>query len=218
VLAVPHPDLMRRLPPIGELFPGDQTAVGARAGIFRRLRLVDVFLQGRLDAVGGDHDIHLGNFAVGELQLRDRAGLFEMDATMAGSDRIRRQRVGEHLEQIGPVHSIHAVPAVRVGGEDRPDHGSVHPAILRTIADFGAYRRQRFSQSQPFELPQTVRIDENTGPDLAQRIGLLENDDVDAPSMQGIRRGKAANSSPHDGGAKASGVFDTLFHRVSFIR
>jgi hypothetical protein len=61
-------------------------------------------------------------------------------------------------------------------------------------------------------LPQTVRKDCQTGPDLAQRRGLLENRDVDVPSGEGACRGYAANSSPDDGGAKAFGRSNFVFH------
>jgi hypothetical protein len=51
-------------------------------------------------------------------------------------------------------------------------------------------------------LPQRVRKDRQAGTDLAQRIGLLENHDVDAPSAEGACRGKAAYSSTDDSGPK----------------
>ena len=57
-----------------------------------------------------------------------------------------------------------------------------------------------------------VRKDRQAGSDLAQRRGLLENHDVDAPSAEGACRGEAANSSPDDGGTKGFGRPGLVFH------
>ena len=118
---------MRLSWPFRNLFPRNQTPVGARARILGRRRLNDVFLQARLDAVGANRDVHGVGVAGCEFQLRRVSALFEPDATTTRAYRGRREGSGEYSEQIGPVHSIDAIPAAGVSSDDTSNKRSIHP-------------------------------------------------------------------------------------------
>ncbi len=210
MFAIAHPNLMRLLAPIGKHVARDKPAIGARARIFRQRGLDDIFLQNRLDAVGRDDDIGLGHVAVGELQSRRRIVLFEPDAAVAGADRARRQGRRQRAEQIGAMHSIHAVPAARVGREDRADDGAVHAAIFGTLADLGPDLSQGIAQSHSLKLAQTVRVDEHPGTDFAEGVGLLVDRDVETPAEQRICGGESANSASNHGSTKRLHSHDSL--------
>jgi len=95
--------------------------------------------------------------------------------------------VGEYPQQVGPMHSIEAIPAARVGGEYATNDRSVHPIIFGAVPDLGADLRQRVAQSHSFQWSQAVGKNGNAGANLAQRAGLFENRDVNARSKQRIR-------------------------------
>ena len=59
-----------------------------------------------MDAVGRDHDVGHGPFAVGEGDHRLLLVLLEADAAMAGLDDAGGQAVHQHLEQVGAVHAV----------------------------------------------------------------------------------------------------------------
>jgi hypothetical protein len=134
-----------------------------------------------------------------KFQLRQGCILLEGDATMTGAYRGRRESGGEDPQQVGPVHSIDAIPAMRVGCEHSADERSIHTVVGRTIADLCTDLGQRLAQFHSFKLSQTVRKQHKAGTDLAERVTLLPDCDVDSPSQHSVRGCKTANS-PSDNG------------------
>src|SRR6516165_2485845 len=100
------------------------------------------------------------------------------------------------------MHTIKAVPTARIRGEDRTDHGAVHPIIFRAATDFRADSRERWTKTHPFELPQAVRIDEHARTDFAKRRRLFEDRNPKAAPQEGVRCGEAADASANNRGVK----------------
>lgn len=131
---------------------------------------------------------------------------------MASAYGARRQIGSEHVQQVGPMHALHAIPAVRVGSDNWPHDCPVGPVILRAVTDLRANCRQGFAQPHSFELPQTVRKKGSSRLRPRRALPPAKNRDVDPSSIQGTCGGKAANSSAHDSGAKAFVRLGFLIH------
>ena len=71
----------------------------------------DVGAQLGVDAVGGDHDVGLGDGAVGEFDAGHVGVLLEADRAVAGVDDPGGQVGGEEIDEVGAVHAEGGVPA-----------------------------------------------------------------------------------------------------------
>ena len=79
-------------------------------------------------AVGSDNNVGFKAVAVREVQPRGGGGLGNSDATMAKTNCFCRKFCREGIQQISPMHAIHAIPARRVGRDDQTNNGPVSPA------------------------------------------------------------------------------------------
>ena len=110
-------------------------------------------------AISGDHDVSLDGFAICEFQSCRSGALFKSNTAMARADGAWGEACCECIQQVGPVHAVYAIPAVRVGRHNRSDDGPVRPVILRAVTNLRANFRQGFAQPHSFELAQSVRKD-----------------------------------------------------------
>jgi hypothetical protein len=62
-------------------------------------------------AIGNDNDVGFKAVAMRELQPRGGGGLDNSRATMAETNRFSRKFGGEGVQQISPMHAVHAIPA-----------------------------------------------------------------------------------------------------------
>jgi hypothetical protein len=69
-------------------------------------------------AVGGDDDVGVGSFAVGEFQSCCNRALFKSDTTMARANGVWGKTCCQHIQQVSPVHAVDAIPAARIGRDD----------------------------------------------------------------------------------------------------
>src|SRR5882672_12260899 len=87
-----------------------QAATGDRAMEYRRGGRKDVGPKLGMDAVGGDDDISLGGGAIGERHPGCVTVLLKTAAAMSGTHRSGRQRIGQHVDEVGAMHSEGSVP------------------------------------------------------------------------------------------------------------
>ena len=59
----------------------------------------------------------------------------------------RRKICGERIQQISPMHAVHAVPASRVGRDDRTDNCPVGPVVLGARHQFSRRPRLRLRRA-----------------------------------------------------------------------
>src|SRR3954453_15752944 len=88
-----------------------------------------------MDTVGCDDHIGFRRSSVAERTSRLFAGLLEWGATMAGVQCTFGKRIGQHLHEVGAVHSKRRVPAGGVRYLDRRDGRSVVAKITRIRSD-----------------------------------------------------------------------------------
>ena len=189
---------MRLVAPLRKLVARDEAAIGAGAGVLGRRGIDDVPLQHGVDAVGRDDEVGLDDAAVLELQAGEVSILAQPDAAMGGVDDAGWERFGEHVQQVGAVHPIEAIPAAGVRHHDRPDDRTIHATVLRSAADAGSDRGQGGAQTHAFQLTQAVREDEDPGADFAECGRLLEHRNFHSSAGQGDGSGEAADAAADD--------------------
>ena len=104
-----------------------------------------MLLQSRVYAIGSDNNVGFKAVSVCEMQPRGGGGLDNSDATMAEPNCFGRKGCRESIQQISPMHAVQAIPAGRVGRDNRTNHGPVSPVVPGAVTDFRADCGQGFA-------------------------------------------------------------------------
>ena len=148
-----------------------------------------------MQTVRGNDDVGFDVGSIGEGEPGRGAVLLEAGAAVSGVDDLRRQRAGQHVDEVGAVHAEGCVPARGVGDLNRRDGTAVLPEILRSGPNPRAPFFHRRSQADALQLPRAIGRDEDAGADLAKRRRLLIDRDLEAVCDQRVRGEQAADAA-----------------------
>src|SRR5262245_1591788 len=112
-----------------------------------------------MDSVGADHNVGRCPHAVGKSESCLLLVLLKADTSVVGvDDLLGRKPADEHVEQVGPVHSVELDPARGLGRPHCGGKSSVGPAELR-IDPFGAETKKLIAESELLQHAHTVWLD-----------------------------------------------------------
>ena len=178
-----------------------EPAVGGAAGEDRVLGAEQRGAHVRVDAVGADQHVDVGDRAVVERDLDTVAVVSEAPEPVADMQALRRQGTHQRGQQVGAVGLVmreaerldHHVPERRA--QQRPP---VVPAALVEGQRAHAHTRQVVAQAQAVEDARGVGADLDAGADLAERVRALVDVDVEPGLEQGQRRSETADAASDD--------------------
>jgi hypothetical protein len=148
-----------------------------------------------MNAVRGNDDVTLGDGAVCKLDASRLTSPFKSYAAVPSVHDVGRQRIGEHVHEIGAVHAVRRVPTRRIGDLNRSNQCSIVAIVAGIFADFGAPLLHCGTETDPLQVADTVRRDVHAGADLAERRGLLINRDFKSLRHQCVCREQTADSA-----------------------
>src|SRR5262245_29267856 len=160
-----------------------------------------VLLQARMHPVGADHDVGHRTHSVGKDESCLLLVLRKADTSVVGVDDLGRKPADEHVEQVGPVHSVELDLAREFGRPHRRGKGSVRTAELR-IDPFGAQTKKLIAESQPLQHAHAVWLDGNAGANLSEGRGLLIKADVHTALNESRSCGSTTDAAADDGDTK----------------
>ncbi len=195
-LAEPHQPALGR--PFRHELARNNAAVGHGPGENRTRLRMNIRPQRGVDPVRADHEIAFGGRPVFEGHTGAFAMPLESGAPVSRMHDSRRQRRGQHVDEVRPVHAVGRIPPRSIRDLHACDHGSVVMEILRPVADFCAPLLDRRPESHPLQLPHAVRRDVYAGSDFSQGWGLLVNRYREALRDQGVCRKQAADAAADD--------------------
>ena len=144
-----------------------------------------------MQPVGADHDVSLGRAAVGETKAHTIAEVIHAGAARVEPDALRRQRVLQHRVQIGTVRAEIAGAVLRAehAAHLRRRHDAAGLPVAHDVAlRLECHRLEGTIEAERDEHAHGVGAELNAGADLAQRVRLLVDRDVEAMLAKRDRR------------------------------
>ena len=173
------------------------------AGEVRRGGAEQAFPHHRMNTVGADDDVGLDRIAVGKACDRSAVTAFDRDAAAAVVQVRGLERIRQDVEQVGAMHrEVRRTEfLMKIRAARARDVAAAPP-----VANVQKIRSRRDRAGLVLDAERAQRLDGvgrevETGADLAQRCGLLVDDDFGVPPFQRQRRGKPADAAADDGDA-----------------